>query len=288
MQVVRTVAELRDLRGQVASPVGLVPTMGALHDGHLSLVTKAREQCATVIASLFVNPTQFGPNEDFDRYPRDEVRDLALFERAGTDIVFMPSVEEMYPDGDVTVVTLTGISERLEGGHRPGHFDGVATVVTKLFNQVQPDRAYFGQKDAQQLLMIRTVTRDLHLPIEIVGCPTVREADGLALSSRNVYLSDEEHAQALSLSRGLLRAREAFAGGVRDAGQLRALVHAEVDAQPLADVDYISLAHPQTLEELDGELEGGIEGSIEGCALLSLAVHFGATRLIDNVVLGES
>ncbi|MEE8337423.1 MAG: pantoate--beta-alanine ligase [Dehalococcoidia bacterium] len=279
MQVVRTVAALRALRGQASSPVGLVPTMGALHDGHLSLVKRAREQCATVIASLFVNPAQFGPNEDFDRYPRDEARDLALFEQAGADAVFMPSVEEMYPPGDATVVTLTGISERLEGSHRPGHFDGVATVVTRLFNQVQPDRAYFGQKDAQQLLVIRTLTRDLHLPVEIVGCPTVREADGLALSSRNVYLSEQQRAQAPSLSRGLLRARDAFASGLCDAGLLRGLVREQVDAQPLAEIDYISLAHPETLDELDG--------AIEGPALLSLAVRFGATRLIDNVVLGE-
>jgi pantoate--beta-alanine ligase len=283
MQVVRTVAELRELRGQVLSPVGLVPTMGALHDGHVSLVAAAREECATVIASLFVNPTQFGPNEDFERYPRDEQRDLALFEEAGTDIVFMPSVEEMYPAGDVTVVTLTGVSERLEGGHRPGHFDGVATVVTKLFNQVQPDRAYFGQKDAQQLLMIRIFTRDLHLPIEIIGCPTVREADGLALSSRNVYLTTEERLQALSLSRGLVRAGDAFAAGLRDAGELRALVREQVGPQALADIDYISLAHPETLEELSGDVEEGTGG----VALLSLAVHFGATRLIDNVVLGH-
>ncbi|HJM76595.1 MAG TPA: pantoate--beta-alanine ligase [Dehalococcoidia bacterium] len=284
MQVVRTVAELRELRSQVTSPVGLVPTMGALHDGHVSLVQQAREQCATVIASLFVNPTQFGPDEDFERYPRDEQRDLALFEQAGTDIVFMPSVEEMYLEGDVTVVTLTGVSERLEGGHRPGHFDGVATVVTKLFNQVQPDRAYFGQKDAQQLLMIRTFTRDLHLPIEIVGCRTVREPDGLALSSRNVYLSDQERTQALALSRGLKRACAAYAAGLRDAGQIRALVHDQVDAQPLADIDYISLAHPGTLVELAGD----IDESAEGTALLSLAVRVGTTRLIDNVVLGES
>jgi pantoate--beta-alanine ligase len=284
MQVVRTVAELRELRSQVPSPVGLVPTMGALHDGHVSLVQQAREQCATVIASLFVNPTQFGPDEDFERYPRDEQRDLALFEQAGTDIVFMPSVEEMYPTGDVTVVTLTDVSERLEGGHRPGHFDGVATVVTKLFNQVQPDRAYFGQKDAQQLLMIRTFTRDLHLPIEIIGCPTVREPDGLALSSRNVYLSTEEHVQALSLSRGLKRACAAYAAGLRDAAQLRGLVHEQVDAQPLADVDYISLAHSETLDELAGD----IDESACGTMLLSLAVRFGTTRLIDNAVLGES
>ncbi|MEE8421980.1 MAG: pantoate--beta-alanine ligase [Dehalococcoidia bacterium] len=277
MQVVRTISELRALRAGAASPVGLVPTMGALHDGHLSLVRRAREECETVVASLFVNPTQFGPNEDFDRYPRDEARDLALFERDGTNIVFAPSVDEMYPGTLATTVTLGGIAERLEGATRPGHLDGVATVVAKLFNIVQPDRAYFGQKDGQQLRVIRTFVRDLDMPIEVVGCPTVREQDGLALSSRNVYLGAEERAQALSLSRGLRRAEAAFEDGARDAETLRRLVREEIEAQPLAEIDYVSLADSESLDELDGDVAGE--------ALLSLAVRLGATRLIDNVTL---
>lgn len=277
MQIVRTIAEMRAARREATSPVGLVPTMGALHEGHLSLVARSNEQCAITIASLFVNPTQFGPNEDFERYPRDEQRDLALFAEAGVDLVFAPSVDEIYPAGLVTVVTLTGIAERLEGENRPGHFDGVATVVTKLFNIVQPDRAYFGEKDAQQLRVIQALTRDLDLPIEVVGCTIIREPDGLALSSRNVYLSDEHRQQALSLSGGLRRAEAAFADGVRDADELRGMVRNGIEAQPLADIDYVSLADSGTLEELSG--------TVEAAAVLSLAVRFGATRLIDNTTL---
>ena len=277
MQIVRTIAEMRAARSGLASPVGLVPTMGALHEGHLSLVARSSEQCATTIASLFVNPTQFGPNEDFERYPRDEERDLALFADAGVDLVFAPSLDEIYPAGLVTVVTLTGIAERLEGKYRPGHFDGVATVVTKLFNIVEPDRAYFGEKDAQQLRVIQALTRDLNLPIEIVGCTIIRESDGLALSSRNVYLSDEHRQQALSLSGGLRRAKAAFADGVRDADELRGMVRSGIEAQPLADIDYVSLADSGTLEEL--------AGTVEDAVVLLLAVRFGATRLIDNTTL---
>ena len=277
MDIARGIAELRAARREAPAPVGLVPTMGALHEGHLSLVDRARAECATVVASLFVNPTQFGPHEDFDRYPRDEARDCELFERRGVDLVFAPAQEEMYPPGSATIVRISDLAERLEGAHRPGHFDGVATIVAKLFNVVQPDRAYFGQKDAQQLLVIRRLVRDLDMPVEVVGCPIVREPDGLALSSRNVYLSEEERAQALSLSRGLGRAREAFEDGVRDAGALRRLVEETVVAEPLAGIDYISLADAATLDEL--------EGTVEGPALLSMAVRFGATRLIDNATL---
>ncbi len=277
MDIARSIADLRAARREAPAPVGLVPTMGALHEGHLSLVDRARAECATVIASLFVNPTQFGPQEDFGRYPRDEARDCELFEGRGVDLVFAPALEEMYPPGSATTVRLSDLAERLEGAHRPGHFDGVATIVTKLFNVVQPDRAYFGQKDAQQLLVIRRLVRDLDMPVEVVSCPIVREPDGLALSSRNVYLSEEEHTQALSLSRGLRRAREAFEAGVRDAGALRRLVEETVAAEPLAGIDYISLADADTLDEL--------EGAVEGPALLSMAVRFGATRLIDNATL---
>ena len=251
--------------------------MGALHEGHLSLVDRARAECASVVASLFVNPTQFAPGEDFGRYPRDEERDLGLFEARGVDLVFAPGVEEMYPRGHATTVRVGAIAERLEGAHRAGHFDGVATVVARLLAAVQPDRAYFGQKDAQQLIVVRRMVADLALPVEIVGCPTVRDADGLALSSRNAYLSPGERGQALALSRGLRSAGETFAAGERDADRLRAIVRAEIEAQPLARIDYVSLADAETLDELSAE--------IAAPALLLLAVRFGGTRLIDNVAL---
>ncbi|MEZ4503772.1 MAG: pantoate--beta-alanine ligase [Dehalococcoidia bacterium] len=276
----RDVPALRTWRAAAradSGPVGFVPTMGALHAGHVSLAETARAECPTVIASLFVNPTQFGPNEDFTRYPRDEAGDLAKFEAAGVDAVFVPPLEVMYPEGHSTTVHVDGITDRLEGAHRPGHFDGVTTIVTKLFNLVQPDRAYFGQKDAQQLATIRKMVLDLDMPIDVVACPTVRDPDGLALSSRNVYLSADERRQALSLSRGLTRAREAFEDGITDAPTLRDLIRQTVEAQPLASIDYVSVADAATLEEL--------EGLIEAPALCSLAVRFGGTRLIDNAVL---
>lgn len=277
MIVARTVAEFRAAREGVAAPLGFVPTMGYLHEGHLALVHAARAECATVAASIFVNPTQFGPNEDFERYPRDEERDLALLEAAGTDLVLLPPVQEMYPPGDATRVRVDGITEGQEGARRPGHFEGVTTVVAKLFGMVQPDRAYFGEKDGQQLRVIRRMTRDLLLPIEIVACPTVREPDGLALSSRNVYLSADERAQALSLSAGLRAASEAFDAGERDAGRLRALVRERIEAQPLAEISYVSLADSETLDEL--------EGAVGRTAMLSVAVAFSGATLIDNVVL---
>jgi len=248
-----------------------------MHEGHLALVERARRECASVTASIFVNPTQFGPDEDFARYPRDEARDLAMLERAGVDLVIMPSVEEMYPDGDATRVRVSGLTEVLEGERRPGHFDGVTTVVAKLFNIVQPDLAYFGQKDAQQLLIIERMVRDLQMPVGIVRCPTVREADGLACSSRNVYLSLDERAQAVALWQGLCAAEGAWQAGERDAENLRAVCRAEIDARPLARVDYISLADEQTLAEIHGRLERP--------ALMSLMVSFGDTHLIDNVTL---
>ena len=277
MIVARTVAEFRAARAGAPAPLGFAPTMGYLHEGHLALVHAARDECATVAASIFVNPTQFGPNEDFERYPRDEERDLELLEAAGTDLVLLPPVEEMYPPGDTTRVRVSGITEVLEGARRPGHFEGVTTVVAKLFGMVQPDRAYFGEKDGQQLRVIRRMTRDLLLPIEIVACPTVREPDGLAMSSRNVYLSAEERAQALSLSSGLRAASEAFAAGERDAGRLRAMARERIQAQPLAEISYVSLADSETLDEL--------EGAIERAAMLSVAVRFSGATLIDNVTL---
>lgn len=281
MQIARTIAEYRAHRAALLVArhglVGLVPTMGYLHEGHRSLMRRARAECAVVATTIFVNPTQFGPNEDFTRYPRDEARDFAICEAEGVDIVFAPSVEEMYPEGAETTVSVGRLSTVLEGAARPGHFDGVATVVTKLFSIAQADRGYFGQKDAQQLMVIRRLAEDLRIPTEVVGCPIIREPDGLALSSRNVYLSPEEREQALSLSRGLRAAEAAWQDGVRDADSLRRRVLDEIEAQPLANVDYVSLADQRTLDEL--------QGAVGAPALLSLAVRFGATRLIDNILL---
>ena len=275
--VSRTIDELRGALRAPAAPVGLVPTMGYLHEGHLSLVQAAKAQCPTVVVSIFVNPTQFGPNEDFEDYPRDEDRDLDLLGDAGADIAFIPSVEEVYPPGDSTRVRVGGLTEVLEGERRPGHFEGVATVVSRLYLMVAPDRAYFGEKDAQQLAVLKRMTADMRFPIEVVGCPTVREPDGLALSSRNIYLTPEERRQAPALHAGLQAAVAAFEDGVRDASALRARVRDHIAAQPSAEIDYISLADTETLAEL--------EGLIKPPALLSLAVRFGAARLIDNVTL---
>ena len=279
MIIARTIADLREALRAPAAPVGLVPTMGFLHEGHLSLVEAARRDCPTIVASIFVNPTQFGPNEDLEDYPRDEERDLDLLERAGAHVAFVPTVEEIYPPGDSTRVRVGGLAEVLEGDRRPGHFEGVATVVAKLFLLVQPDRAYFGEKDAQQLAVLRRMTEDLRFQIDIVGCPIVREPDGLARSSRNIYLTPEERVQAPALHAGLEAAASAFADGVRDADKLRAVVRARIDAEPLAEIDYVSLADAETLEELDGLCMPP--------ALLSLAVRFGAARLIDNVTLSR-
>ena len=277
LTVARTIADLRMALRSPAAPVGLVPTMGYLHRGHISLVEAARAECPTVVVSLFVNPTQFGPNEDFEDYPRDEDRDLDLLGDAGADIAFIPSVEEIYPAGDSTRVRVGGLTEVLEGERRPGHFEGVATVVARLFLMVAPDRAYFGEKDAQQLAVLKRMTADMQFPIEVVSCPTVREPDGLALSSRNIYLTPEERAQAPALHAGLQAAVAAFENGVRDASALRSVVRDQLAAQPLAEIDYVSLADSETLAEL--------EGLIKPPALLSLAVRFGAARLIDNVTL---
>ena len=278
MQVAATIAEMRALRRAMAGDVGFVPTMGYLHEGHLALVRAAREQNRHVVVSIFVNPTQFGPDEDFERYPRDEERDLALLRDERVDAVFMPSMEEMYPPGASTFIDVEGVTEMLEGAHRPGHFRGVATVVATLFNIVQPRRAYFGRKDAQQLVVVRKLIRDLHREIEIVAVPIVREPDGLAMSSRNAYLSPAEREAALVLSRALRRAEELFASGERDAERLRAAMRELIAEEPLAQVDYVSVADPDTLRDLD---------RIERSALASLAVCIGKTRLIDNVTLGE-
>lgn len=281
MIVARTVAEFRAARDHLlggGQTLGLVPTMGYLHLGHRSLMARARAECDAVAATIFVNPTQFGPNEDFTRYPRDEARDLEACAAEGVDLVLAPSVDEIYPEGACTTVTVGPLSRVLEGAARPGHFDGVATVVSKLFTIAGPCRAYFGQKDAQQLMVIRRLARDLLFPVDVVGCPIVREPDGLAMSSRNVYLSPEERAAALSLSRGLRRAEAAWNDGVREADTLRAVVRSEIEGQPLAHVDYVSLAETETLDEVSGAVGGGE-------MLLSVAVRFSGARLIDNLVL---
>ena len=252
--------------------VGVVPTMGALHDGHLSLVRRARADNERVVVTIFVNPLQFAPGEDFGRYPRQPERDLDLLGGEGVDAVYMPGVEEMYPPGATTRIRVHELDEVLEGAHRAGHFEGVATVVTKLFNATLPDRAYFGQKDAQQAALITRMARDLDTGIEIVVMPTVREPDGLALSSRNVYLTPAERRAATSLSRALESANELFGTGERDGGALRAALRAVLDAEPLAAVDYAEVVDPDTF-------------TAPG-TLAVLAVHFGETRLIDNHPLG--
>jgi len=277
MKVVETAAELSRLRGKMTGPVGFVPTMGYLHEGHLVLVRQARAQNASVAASIFVNPTQFGPKEDFKQYPRDPERDLVLLEREGTDLVFMPPVEEMYPPGFDSWVEVGGLGRRLEGASRPGHFRGVATVVARLFELVKPDRAYFGQKDAQQLLVIKKMAADLDMNLEVVAVPTVREADGLAMSSRNTYLNPEERKQAAVLYQALTLAQRLYGDGERNTAAIRRKMTALIQKQPLAAIDYISIADAETLEELD---------EVKPPALVSMAVKIGKTRLIDNVVVG--
>ncbi len=252
--------------------MGFVPTMGALHEGHATLVRRAREECQAVVASVFVNPTQFGPNEDFTKYPRDEQKDLDLLESLGVDLVFLPSVEEMYPPGVTTSVEVGRLGEVLEGAFRPGHFKGVATVVATLFNLVQPDRAYFGQKDGQQSVVIRRMVRDLAMPTEVVICPTVREEDGLAMSSRNRYLTPDEREQAPALSRALNEAAAAIAEGETSADRVRLLMASELLNAPLGVPDYVSIADADTLEELE---------TIDRPVLASLAVRFPSARLID-------
>ncbi|HXH21227.1 MAG TPA: pantoate--beta-alanine ligase [Dehalococcoidia bacterium] len=278
MQVLRTIADFRRERGALSGSLGFVPTMGYLHEGHMSLVRAAREGNEHAAVSIFVNPTQFGPNEDFSSYPRDEERDLSMLRDAGVDLVFMPSAAEMYPEGATTFVDPGPIAEVLEGKFRPGHFRGVATVVLKLFEIVRPTRAYFGRKDAQQLLVIRRMVRDLNLDVEIVPMPTLREPDGLAMSSRNVYLSPSERKQALCLYRALTLAQEMWTRGVRDAEAYRSRMREVIEAEPGAVIDYVSVAHPESLQELE---------RIQGPALVSLAVRIGRARLIDNVTLGE-
>jgi len=277
MRTVRTIAELRSelsTARDVGATVGLVPTMGALHAGHVSLLSAARSECDLVVMSLFVNPTQFGPTEDLAAYPRDEDRDAALATEAGVDLLFAPAVEEIYPPGFATSVVVHGVSEPLEGEHRPGHFDGVATVVTKLLNIVAPDVAYFGQKDAQQALVIRRLAADLNLPVRIAVCPTVREPDGLARSSRNAYLSDDERARAAGLARALTRASELVAQGGCDSGAVIAAARAELEAHDL-DPEYLVIVDPDTLAPV---------ARADRPVLIALAATVGSARLIDNTI----
>jgi pantoate--beta-alanine ligase len=278
MKTVVTFSELKSARIDLPGPVGLVPTMGYLHAGHLSLVKRARETCASVVVSIFVNPTQFGPQEDLASYPRNLDRDLELLAAEGTDLVWTPTAEEMYQPGFQTWVSVDEITKPLEGGMRPGHFRGVATVVAKLFNAVQPDRAFFGQKDAQQAAVIRRMVQDLNFNLEVVVCPIVRETDGLAMSSRNVYLKPDQRKAAMVLFRALSAARAAYEAGERDAEQLRKIMARTIQNEPLARIQYVSCAEADTLAEIQGKVERG--------ALLSMAVYFDKTRLIDNFVIG--
>lgn len=278
MHVVQTIADVRRIRRAGAGTWGLVPTMGYLHAGHISLAGRARKENDFVAASIFVNPTQFGPTEDLAAYPRDLPRDLSLLQEVGVDLVWTPPVEAVYPAGFQTYVTVEAVTRPLEGAARPGHFRGVATVVAKLFNVFQPDRAYFGQKDAQQVVVIKQMARDLDFPLEIIVCPTVREADGLALSSRNVYLTPEQRAAAPVLYRALCAARDAWRAGEHDGERLRQVVAAVLGAEPLARADYVSAADPLTLAEL---------GDASRSVLLSMAVRIGRARLIDNLLLEQ-
>jgi pantoate--beta-alanine ligase len=276
MQVVKTIAEIRALRQKLSGTVGFVPTMGFLHEGHLALVKRAKAENAAVIVSVYVNPTQFGPREDFGSYPRDLGRDLELLRKEGTDIVFVPLDDEMYPGRFATWVDVEKVTERLEGASRPGHFRGVATVVAKLFNIVRPARAYLGQKDAQQAMVIRRMAAGLNMDLEVVVVPTVRESDGLAKSSRNIYLNPKGRQAATILFKALTLAQRLSRGGEKDAEKIRRQMMALIQKEPLAQIDYVSIADTETLEELN---------LIDRPALASLAVRIGKTRLIDNMPL---
>ena len=277
MRVVKTKLEMVRACHEAARTLGLVPTMGALHDGHLTLVRQAREENETLAVTIFINPTQFSPQEDLAQYPRDLERDLGMLREEGADLVFVPPVEEIYPPGLDTWVQVGVLAERLEGANRPGHFRGVATVLTKLFNIVGPDRAYFGQKDGQQTVVVRKLARDMDMGLEIVVVPTVRDADGLALSSRNVYLNPEERRAAPVVYRALCRAQELRSHGVGDCDRLRAEVKQVLLEEPLVEqVEYVSVAGAEDLEELT---------EVTGPAMVSVAVKIGETRLIDNIML---
>jgi pantoate--beta-alanine ligase len=283
MKIYETIAGIREACTRLRQDcgrharLGLVPTMGALHEGHLSLVRAAKQQCDLVAVSIFVNPTQFSPGEDFDRYPRTFDRDCELLEREGVDLLFAPSAAEMYPRGEPrAAVDVPEIGSRLDGSSRPGHFRGVATVVTKLFNIVQPDLTFFGQKDAAQIAVLRAMIEDLNIPVRLIVCPTVRESDGLALSSRNRYLTLHERGHALALSAALASTQGLASGGVCNAVELREAVHASLERAPGLDLEYAEVVNPDTLLPLTCVADG---------ALIAVAARAGSTRLIDNVVL---
>jgi pantoate--beta-alanine ligase len=277
-RVARTRAELREAIGAASRPLGLVPTMGWLHEGHRALMRRSRAENATSVVTIFVNPRQFNEAADYTKYPRDEARDITICEQEGVDLVFAPGVEEVYPPGFDTKVVVGAVARPLEGAARPGHFEGVATVVAILFSLVGAERAYFGQKDAQQVMVIRRMALDLAFPTEVIACPTVREPDGLAVSSRNVHLSTAERAAAPILRRALVAARQDSQAGERSAETLRETMRRTLAEEPLAEVEYVSLADGETLEELD---------RLDRPALLSMAVRFGSTRLIDNEPLDD-
>jgi pantoate--beta-alanine ligase len=274
----RMASVARKLRREEDKTIGLVPTMGALHDGHLSLVREARRMCDVVIVSVFVNPTQFGAGEDFERYPRDLTGDTTKLADYNVDYIFAPPVEEVYPKGFATYVTVEGLSDGMEGAARPGHFRGVATILTVLFNTIRPDFAFFGQKDAQQTLVVKRLVRDLAFDLEVVVLPTVREQTGLALSSRNAYLSDEQRKAAAVLYRALAQAREVYMEGERGARRLAETIRAQVDAEPLARLEYVGVVDAETMEKFDRIPE-------ERPVLIALAAQVGRTRLIDNIVI---
>lgn len=279
MQPIETIAEMKTACRAVTRPgktLGFVPTMGALHQGHLSLVRAAKAGCDVTAVSIFVNPLQFGPSEDFAKYPRTPERDLAMLRQLGVDMVFMPSAAEMYPPGAQTFVDVSDIGRKLDGGSRPGHFRGVTTVVCKLFEIVRPDRAYFGQKDAAQAALLRKMVRDLDMDVQVIVCPIVREADGLAMSSRNLYLSGEQRQQARVLNRSLRKVKSAVDAGERDAGRLTEIGVKVVAAEPAARLDYFAIVDPDTLQPVDRVSSG---------TLVAVAAWLGATRLIDNMLL---
>jgi len=276
MKIVRSIPDLKAVRRALRGSLGFVPTMGYLHEGHLSLVRRAKTENDFTAVSIFVNPTQFLPHEDFKTYPRNERLDLELLETEGADLVFLPEVRDMYPAGHRTFIDVEGLSSVLEGASRPGHFRGVVTVVAKLFNLTQPTRAYFGQKDAQQVSVIKKMGVDLNMDVEIIVCPTIREENGLAMSSRNVYLTPEDRRHASILSQALLAAQELLRAGERNGDRLRHRMRQVIETVPGVEIDYVSVADPETLVEVE---------HVTKTALASLAVRFGHIRLIDNIIL---
>ncbi|MFZ5968057.1 MAG: pantoate--beta-alanine ligase [Bacillota bacterium] len=279
MIIIDTIEKMKstvDLMRKEGKTIGFVPTMGYLHEGHMSLMQRAKEENDFVVVSIFVNPTQFGVGEDFETYPRNLERDSQLAASQGVDAIFHPTAKEMYPSGYKTYVEVEGITEKLCGSSRPGHFRGVTTVVNKLFQIVRPHRAYFGQKDAQQVAVIQQMVKDLNIDVEVIPCPIVREADGLAMSSRNTYLSDTERAAALVLSRSLFMAREMIEKGERSAANIKSFIVSNIEKELLAVIDYVEVVHGESLETID---------KIEGKVLMALAVKIGKTRLIDNIFM---